>query len=267
MTLIISWIGVDDKKEGKSIGSIYIASDSRYSWGKEGFYDYGIKVFGSTRHPEIFGFCGDVSFPSLVFGQVIPQIDSSLLIGIDDSGETKNCKLFNYIESSFSSYPRRFLSGSFSIIHATRAENEFKFYKTSYNRDKGLKNEEVPLPNFSTPVFVGGSGKNDFDKNWLLWDRKTHNDFRTSRSAYHCLNKTLKESKDPSVGGLAQIVGLYRYGNARIFGIIEGGKKIIYGKESSTDINSTMIEWRNENFERMNPETLRIFDGAQRQPS
>lgn len=44
-------------------------------------------------------------------------------------------------------------------------------------------------------------------------------------------------------------------------------KKYIYGKESSEDINSASIEWRNENFERVNPETLKIFDGAQRQPS
>ncbi|MEP2508894.1 MAG: hypothetical protein ABJH72_06030 [Reichenbachiella sp.] len=63
MTLIISWIGVDDKKDGKEISSIYIASDSRYTWGKAKRYDYGLKVFGSSKHPEIFGFCGDVLFP------------------------------------------------------------------------------------------------------------------------------------------------------------------------------------------------------------
>lgn len=34
---------VDDKKGGKSISSIYIASDSRYSWGKIRKDDYGIQ--------------------------------------------------------------------------------------------------------------------------------------------------------------------------------------------------------------------------------
>ena len=41
----------------------------------------------------------------------------------------------------------------------------------------------------------------------------------------------------------------------------------MYGKESSEDIKSEKIEWRNENFERMNPNTLKILEGAQRQPS
>ena len=56
MTLLISWIGVDDKKEGKSVASLYVASDSRYNWGNSDVYDYGIKVFGSSRYPEIFGY-------------------------------------------------------------------------------------------------------------------------------------------------------------------------------------------------------------------
>jgi len=77
----------------------------------------------------------------------------------------------------------------------------------------------------------------------------------------------LKNIKDPRTGGLPQIVGLYRNRNARLFGIVEEEKKYIYGKESSEDINSTSIEWRNGNFERMNPETLKILEGAQRQPS
>src|SRR5680860_817318 len=75
MTLIISWVGVDDNKEGKKPASLYIASDSRYSWGNSAKYDYGIKVFGSSRFPEIFGFCGDVLIPSIILGQLLPQID------------------------------------------------------------------------------------------------------------------------------------------------------------------------------------------------
>ena len=67
-------------------------------------------------------------------------------------------------------------------------------------------------------------------------------------------------------GGLPQIVGLYRVKNSRLFGIVKNEKKYIYGKESYEDINSERIEWRNENFERMNPETLKILSGAQKQP-
>lgn len=267
MTLIISWIGVDDKKDGKEIASIYLASDSRYTWGNAGKYDFGIKVFGSTRHPEIFSFCGDVMFPSTILGQIIPQIDNGILIEASDNAETKNSKIFSYIKTSLDTYPKEFLGGTFTILHATRFEKIFKLYKISSGVDKQLKNEEIELPTISTKVFSGGSGGAEFDSNWQKWENEKHNDYRTSRAVYHCLYRTLKTIKDPHTGGYAQIVGLYRNKNARLFGIIENDKKYIFGKESSEDINSTRIEWRNENFERANPKTLKILEGAQRQPS
>lgn len=267
MTLIVSWIGVDDKKAGKEIASIYISSDSRYTWGNSGKYDYGIKVFGSTKSPEIFGFCGDVLFPSTILGQVIPQIDNGILLDSTDNADTKSNKIFSYIETSLESYPKSFIGDNFTILHGTRFEKTFKLFKFYLGADKKLHKEEIPLGNISTKVFSGGSGAKEFDNNWQQWDREKHNDYRTSRAVYHCLYKTLKNIKDSRTGGLPQIVGLYRVKNARLFGIVENEKKYIYGKESSEDINSLSIEWRNENFERMNPETLKILEGAQRQPS
>lgn len=267
MTLIIAWIGVDDKKGGKEIASIYLASDSRYSLGRSNNYDYGIKVFGSTKYPEIFGFCGDVSFPSIVLGQIIPQIDNGILINEGDNHEVKSQKIFNYIQSSLASYPKAFLKATFTILHATRFEKVFKLYKITSTTNKELVKEEVTLPAISTKVFSGGSGGREFDENWINWEREKHNDYRTSRAVYHCLYKTLKTLKDPLTGGLPQIVGLYRIKNTRLFGIVENNKKYIYGKETSEDINSRDIEWRNENFERIDPKTLMIFEGAQRQPS
>ncbi|SDW64742.1 hypothetical protein SAMN05444410_104204 [Hydrobacter penzbergensis] len=226
MTLIVSWIGVDDKKDKKEIASIYISSDSRYTWGNSGRYDYGIKVFGSTKFPEIFGFCGDVMFPSMILGQIIPQIDNGILLENSDNAEMKSDKIFSYISTSFDSYPSKFIGDSFTILHGTRFEKAFKLFKTILGPDKKLKKEEIFLGNISTKVFSGGSGAKEFDQNWLQWEREKHNDYRTSRAVYHCLHKTLKEIKDPQTGGLSQIVGLYRNKNARLFGIVENEKKI-----------------------------------------
>lgn len=267
MTLIVSWIGVDDKKDGKKIASIYISSDSRYTWGDTGKYDYGIKVFGSTKFPEIFGFCGDVLFPSIILGQIIPQIDNGILLDSSDNSETKSNKIFSYIKTSLEKYPKNFIGDSFTILHGTRFEKTFRLFKFFWETGRQLRKEEVLLGNTSTKVFSGGSGAKEFDENWLKWESERHNNYRTSRAVYHCLYKSLKEIKDPRTGGLPQIVGLFRNKNSRLFGIVEDGKKYIFGKESSEDINSTSIEWRNGNFERMNPETLKIFEGAQRQPS
>jgi hypothetical protein len=267
VTLIVSWIGVDDKKDGKVIASIYLASDSRYTWGSYSKYDYGVKVFGSTKYPEIFGFCGDILFPSTILGQIIPQIDNGIMLAATDNAENKNNKIFSYIQTSLDTYPKNFIGETFTILHASRFENYFKLFKISFEVDKQLHRAEIPLPNISTKVFSSGSGSKEFDMKWEKWESEKHNNYRTSRAVYHCLYQTLKEIKDPRTGGLPQILGLYRNKNARLFGIIENGKKYIYGKESSEDINSTSIEWRNENFERMNPKTLKILEGAQRQPS
>ena len=267
MTLIVSWIGVDYKRDGKEIASIYISSDSRYTWGNSGKYDYGIKVFGSTKFPEIFGFSGDVMFPSTILGQILPQIDNGILLDNSDNAETKSNKIFSYINTSLESYPKTFIGDSFTILYGTRFEKTFNLFKITLGTDKQLSKVEIPLGNISTKIFSGGSGASEFDQNWQQWESVKHNDYRTSRAVYHCLHKTLKEIKDHRTGGLPQIVGLYRNKNARLFGIVENEKKYIYGKESSEDINSTSIEWRNENFERMNPETLKILEGAQRQPS
>jgi hypothetical protein len=268
MTLLVSWIGVDNKKEGKSVASVYIASDSRYKWKAGGIYNMGIKVFGSTRYPDIFGFCGDVQFPSTVLLQLITQIDSDLIIHDTDEADAKNKKVLAYIATSLESYPKEELVGGFTIFHATRVRKEFSCFKTSYSISKGLENDTIDLAKTeSTNIFMGGSGKKDFKRNWRNWEDKKHNNYGTSRAVYHCLVQTLKETKDPGTGGLPQIIGLYRIGNARVFGIVEEDKMYIHGKKILEGLDSLKIEWRNENFERVNPETMKLFDGAQRQPS
>lgn len=267
MTLIISWIGVDVKEPENSIASLYIGTDSRYSWNDTDNYDYGIKVFGSQKFPEIFGFCGDVTFPSLIFGQLIPQIDSGLLINDSDTCEVKNKKIFNYIETSVAKYPTQFLVGNSTILHGTRFNRTFKLYKIQVNSKKEISNEEIDLPLKSTKVFSGGSGAVEFDDNWTNWKNPNHNNFETSRGVYHCLDQTLDKMHDKRTGGFSQIIGLYRVKNAQIFGTIKEGKRYIYGKEITENFNSENIEWRNENFERVNSQTLNLIEGAQRQPS
>lgn len=262
MTLLISWIGVDSR----AVSSIYLASDSRYSWGNAK-YDSGVKLFGSIMTPDIFGFCGDVTFSSNLLNQIISQINTGLLITNTDTGESKNEKILEYIRNSLSIYPTSKINHSFTILHCTRNNKKFQCFQTFFSEKKGLLNEEVKLPEVSQIIYSGGSGKLDFDRNWRLWDVEKHNDYRTSRGVYHCFVKTLRNTNDIFVGGVPQIIGLYRNGNAKIFGIIENNKKYIYGQETSNHTDFNKIQWRNHNFERMNPETLKILDGAQAQPS
>ena len=74
MTLLASWIGVDT--HGPT--SAYMVSDSRISWGLNSKFDYGRKVFASSQYPEIFGYAGEVIFPSVVLSQLIEMIATGI---------------------------------------------------------------------------------------------------------------------------------------------------------------------------------------------
>ncbi len=75
MTLLLSWIGKDSRK----ISSAYIASDSRFSWGKTEKYDYGRKVFALQNSPDILGYCGDVLYPSTILNQIMEMDKTGIL--------------------------------------------------------------------------------------------------------------------------------------------------------------------------------------------
>lgn len=265
MTLIAAWVGVDCKKDGNKVSSIYFASDSRFSWGTSYHYDEGMKVFCSLKYPYLFGYCGDVLFPLHTLERIIYKIDSDLLFAPDAERFDDKLKIIkDEIESSLLHYPP--LSQDFSIICAYR-ESYYDFHLGKiWNRGKQINCIELPLPNKSDIVFCGGTGKTDFENvvSRLIKDKNPNEG--TSRFYYHCIAKTIREHSSPTVGGIPQLVGLYRKGNGSFFGIIENDKRYVLGKELNFQPNCLQIQWRNSNFERVNPKTMLLEDGAQAQP-
>ena len=81
MTTLLSWVGIDTH----GAASVYIASDSRISCGCSQQWDVGRKVFASKTSPKIFGYCGDVSFPIQILGQLVELIDTGCLFEKNDS--------------------------------------------------------------------------------------------------------------------------------------------------------------------------------------
>src|ERR1700684_3781041 len=118
MTSLAAWIGVDSR--GPS--SFYMTSESRISWPTGGSWDYGRKLFAAAASPDIFGYCGDVLFPSLVLGDVVTLMDSGLVFAKNDGPIARNEKLRLLLSTSFSSYPPEERQ-SFTILHAAR-DNE-----------------------------------------------------------------------------------------------------------------------------------------------
>lgn len=268
MTLIAAWVGVDNKKDGRKISSIYFAADSRFSWRyseSSSKYDEGMKVFCSLQHPYIFAYCGDVLFPLHTLERIIYKIDCGLFFELtEDNFMNKLSSVRAEIESSLINYPNP--KPSFSILFASR-ESCYDFHLGEIKSAEGtISCKEIILPNKSQIVYIGGSGKSDFENVELELMKERNPNEGTSRFCFHCVAKTIKEHESPTVGGVPQLVGLYREGTGKFFGIEYEGERYILGKRINFMPEYFHIEWRNSNFERINPKTLKLLEGAQAQP-
>lgn len=268
MTTLLSWAGVDTHGPA----SIYIASDSRISWGDRKYWNVGRKIFASKTSPEIFGYCGSVTFPIQILGQLIELIDSGLLFFTEDSFGVKLEKLKRKIDVSYRSqhvsqhdkceivYASRVGSRMSSTFHAA-------IIKVSA---KGVVVEDCIMPKTSKIITCTGTGKSSLRNSYDEWIGPIIADpegrERTSRSVFGAFCEALTSEKDPYSGGPPQLVGLYRVGPANSFGIIYNDNRYLNGIEVDPSPFLNSIEWRNSLFERCCGQTMNILKKAQRQP-
>jgi hypothetical protein len=172
------------------------------------------------------------------------------------------------INAAIKQYPKQQTAGSFTILYACRDDyKDLHCFCFEWAIKTGLSVKKIDLPRQSNVIAVFGSGAKEFmDRFEADFNHSKYNNFGTSRTVYHCFTETLKHIKDPQCGGAPQIVGLYRIGNAINYGIIDKGKRFLAGSEVGDLEFPTFVEWRNENFERVEPQTMQIIGSAQRQP-
>lgn len=263
MTSLIAWVGIDPR--GQS--SAYIASDSRFSWDKKDTWDIGQKLFAASNFPEIFGYCGDVTFPSQILMDCINQIEQNLLIYKGDSVAEKANKIYLHIQKAFEYYPAKHKKG-FEILYFTRdncgMQTQFYLHKIKWGIKSDFELEKIDLPEQSGLVDYTGSGKHSIFQWYRRWQNTEIKG--TSRAVFNAFCDSLNSGEDPLTGGAPQLVGLYRKGYGRSFGVIQDSKRYFYGKliEQMTNINN--IEWRNCLFERCDGQSMKILPKAQRQP-
>lgn len=268
MTTLLSWTGIDTH----GAASVYIASDSRISWGYGKYWNVGRKVFASRTSPEIFGYCGSVTFPIHILGQIIELIDNKLLFDENDSHEVKLEKVRVKIIESYSIQPVS-QHEKCQIFYASRVGSKMssKFYASIINVScSGVTIERISLPETSDIIASAGTGSAPLKSLHDEWVGNINKDpqqrGRTSRSVFGAFCDALASERDPYSGGPPQLVGLYRVGPANSFGIIHNGNRFFNGLEVSASPSINNIEWRNSLFERCCGDTLEIFKKAQRQP-
>jgi hypothetical protein len=261
MTTIACWLGVDSRGPA----SIYIAADSRISWGAGASWDQGRKVFACLLEPHVFGYSGDVLFPALAIPTLMELIDRGVLVGSPDA-RLWHRRLLPTLRSLWSDYPvsqRR----DFAILHAVRSgdglASTFSVGVLAYSQatDKWSLRNPV-LPARSATLEIAGSGAACLGISRAKWNQSRH--ANTSRAQFSALYDSIGSGDDPLSGGPPQLVGLYRKGAGRSFGLILERRRYLGGRRLIGDERVTSLEWRNEFFERMDPATRRRLAGAAR---
>lgn len=267
MTLIVSWIGIDTHGPA----SAYIVGDSRISWNRNNFFNYGKKVFSSIGYPEIFGYAGDVLFPSIVLAQIVEMIDSNILFDKSHNCDQKNQMILEKLSHSFSKYPKEVRNYPIQIIHISRdtivnGYPDFHCYFLNWAKNSGWKKIKKDIPKESNVLFVLGSGGKEFQENYKKYQKGPNKN--TSRNVFHCFCDTLLNIKDKCCGGPPQMVGIYRKANTSSinFGVIHNNKRFFLGSEVPKASYFDRIEWRNEYFELCNGKTKKKIDKAMKQP-
>lgn len=263
MTSLMAWIGVDSRGPA----SIYLASDSRITWGNASTkWDCGRKLFASTKHPEILGYCGDVLFPSQVLGQLIDLIDADALFSKVDLPAEKWAKITEIVQTSFAQYPKNCRS-DFTIVYCTRRSEgmnaAFSMFRLDWKKEKGWRDlGEMGLPSQSDLIGTFGSGEKAVTAWHTYWQNTSQ--AGTSRSMFGAFCDALVSKADPSSGGAPQLVGLYRQRPAISFGIIYEGQRYLLGIPVNDSIYRDGVEWRNKLFECCDWRTMKVKQNAQR---
>jgi len=264
MTTFVAWLGVDSRRPA----SIYLASDSRISWGSNVAWDHGRKLFACSRYPDVLGYIGDVLFPSQALGQLVDIIDADLLFGSSDSPEGKWTTIVSMVRESFDTYPTD-KSRDFTIVYCTRdgsgMTSVFHMCTLNWTQDGGWVNgASIDLPRESGLISVHGSGEESMRKWYSHWSKTGEG--RTSRSVFSAFCDGLGSGEDKQSGGAPQLVGIYRQGAAETFGVIYKDKRYLYGIPVDASERLGAVEWRNRLFERCDWRTMKPLEGAQRHP-
>ncbi|MGB6153068.1 MAG: hypothetical protein WBG48_13880 [Pricia sp.] len=266
MTTLASWITYSKTGEKPELPrAIYIASDSRITWGSESLrWDSGRKVFCSQIKPHIFGYCGDVVFPSLVLGQIISAIDNEILFENEQTSDQKHECIFEVIKNSHKVGHNHPIM-DFSIIHAYRSltwpNTEFLFWHISYKaRTDEWFSKKVALPKKTGIVISLGSGAPSAKSHEARWQESDVGG--TSRSFFSAFCDSVDSGEDKLSGGAPQLCALYPNLQPKSIGIIKDSRYFLHGMEIQPSPMLSNIEWKDELFQDINPDFNKLKQGV-----
>jgi hypothetical protein len=268
MTTLGAWIAYNKtRSKPKRASALYFISDSRITWGSSRRrWDAGRKIFTPSEEPHIFGYCGDVVFPSLVLAQLTSAIDQKILFPSDADAETRHAIILNSVKTSLG---RRHDTpdANFWILHAMRKtawpNPSFALWTIQY-QSKGhlLQSVEVPIGQKTDVLICLGSGRSSVNAYARKWRESDVGG--TSRSIFSAFYDAMQSGDDPLSGGSPQIAALYSTREPQIIGFLNEQTPYLHGLEIMPGEILSRIEWVDSVFQRINPTTMKVVSGARR---
>lgn len=182
MTTLVCWIGVDSR--GPS--SIYIATDSRFTWSSGVSGGPGRKLSVRPISAEIIAFAGDVT------------IAQNMLLGLQEGPVDENI-LSNRLDALTRGFPAKDLAGT-AIVFARRTRAgmsaQFAVSAIEFSRETWTT-RKFEIPNVSDVVCAFGSGSGHAKAEVRQWIEASD---RTSRCVFSGFCDALRKAKDPRTG-------------------------------------------------------------------
>lgn len=228
-----------------------------------GKWDRGRKTFAASSSPHIFGYWGDVLFPSLALPTVLGEISA----GAMRSRGSAFGDIGNSIRRLWVGYPQR-EQRDFGIILGTRRrdgmDSVFELAVMTFEAEsRSWDLREVPMPRASARLHLAGSGSKYVREAERVWEESAQGG--TSRAIYSAFVDALSRGTDPYSGGAPQLVGLHRKGPGIRFGTVYQGKRYIAGNRiTQKRARISNVQWFNELFERTDGGRAKRLPTAQR---
>jgi hypothetical protein len=192
MTTLAAWVSVDSEK----VSACYLMSDSRINW-PNAHWDAGQKLFVSAKFPDIFGYSGDVQFPTLALRQVLDRMDQGLLFAADADSALRHRSICTELETAYRGYPAHGPNRSV-ILHFSREgagrHAKFSLWKLAWSRDFALQSTALSLPTASVIGETAGSGWKILIDRSEAWKKAQG---RTARGVFSSFCDALESGEDP----------------------------------------------------------------------
>lgn len=268
MTTLQSWVSYSDTGESPHLPrAVYIASDSRITWGSaHRRWEAGRKVFATRQQPHLFGFCGDVVLPALLIGQVVSAIDLGVLFAQEASTTDRQDAVFKAVQNGINqaiSTP----TSDFTIHHIQRErawpQTSFRAWSIFFNAIKSsCTSVELTVPLTTEVVGSYGSGKESGAARYLEWQQSDAKGRSRAILASFC--DSIRPGNDPLSGGPPQIAALYTNGSPVEIRMIFEGRRYVNGLQVDVAPHLSNIEWRDSLGQTVEPMTGISMPGARR---